>query len=140
MVMNGDLITDLDYSELVRVHEESDADLTISGYECEVPVSLGVLEMDDGGDIHGFKEKPTLRYWASMGVYIFSPTVWDKVPENTLYGFDNLMEEVLAGRLKARVHRFEGIWLDIGRPEDYERAATVFDENRDILLPAEERP
>jgi NDP-mannose synthase len=135
MVMNGDLLTDIDYSALVSHHLESKAALTIGVYHVSVPVSLGVLDIEDDGRISGFREKPTIKYWASMGVYVLSPVVWDLIPPGEYFGFDTLMEMVLGGELAARVFRFNGIWLDIGRPEDYQRAAEVFHANRHRLLP-----
>ncbi len=138
MVMNGDLLTDLDYTRLVAHHRSSGAALTIGSYCCKVPVSLGVLDLGPGDEITGFREKPTLDYWASMGVYVLEPEVWDLVPENQPFGFDRLMEVVLSGSIRANVFRFDGIWLDIGRPEDYQEAAEVFERERGRLLPDEE--
>jgi len=135
LVMNGDLLTSIDYADLYQHHLRSGAQLTVGVYECTVPVSLGVFELGPDNNITGFREKPSLHYWASMGVYVFSPEVWDIVPPNEYFGFDMLMEEVVRGALGARVYRFEGIWLDIGRPEDYERASEVFAQSRDELLP-----
>ncbi len=136
MVMNGDLLTDLDYTAFVEHHRRSGCQLTIGSYRCSVPVSLGVLDIDEGNRITGFREKPTLHYWASMGVYILEPEVWDLVPPDRQFGFDRLMEHVLAGAIEAGVYRFDGIWLDIGRPEDYAEAAETFERERTRLLPA----
>lgn len=135
MVMNGDLLTDIDYASLVEHHRASGAALTIGSYCCKVPVSLGVIDIDGRDAITGFREKPTLNYWASMGVYVLEPEVWDLIPENKPFGFDSLMDEVLRGSIRANVFRFDGIWLDIGRPEDYTEAAEVFERHRDRLLP-----
>lgn len=136
MVMNGDLLTDLDYRAFIEHHRRSGRQLTIGTYRCRVPVSLGVLDVDDGNRITGFREKPTLSYWASMGVYVLEPEVWDLIPPNRQFGFDLLMEQVLAGSIEAGVYRFDGIWLDIGRPEDYAEAAETFERERPRLLPA----
>lgn len=135
LVMNGDLLTSINYADLYQYHLRADAQLTVGVYQCTVPVSLGVLELGPDNTIRGFREKPSLHYWASTGVYVLSPEVWDIVPPNQCFGFDVLMEEVLRGVLRAQVYRFEGIWLDIGRPEDYERAAEVFEQSCDELLP-----
>lgn len=136
LVMNGDLLTDIDYAGFVEHHIASGCHLTIGSYRCRVPVSLGVIDIDDEDRIAGFREKPTLNYWASMGVYVLEPEVWDMVPEGRTFGFDSLMEHVLEGSIRAGVYRFDGIWLDIGRPEDYAEAAETFDRERARLLPA----
>jgi NDP-sugar pyrophosphorylase family protein len=137
LVMNGDLLTSVNYAELVKYHMASDAQLTIGVCSLPVSVSLGVLDIDPSNRITGFREKPTFRYWASMGVYVLSPAIWDLIPPNQVFGFDTLMDRVLAGMIQAQVYRFEGIWLDIGRPEDYEEAFKVLDANRGKLLPDE---
>ncbi len=137
LVMNGDLLTSINYAELVRRHNESKAQLTIGVCSMPIPVSLGVLDIDDSNNITGFREKPTFRYWASMGVYVISPSIWDLIPPSQVFGFDTLMERVLAGVVQAQVYRFDGIWLDIGRPEDYAEAAKVLENSRGQLLPDE---
>jgi NDP-sugar pyrophosphorylase family protein len=135
LVMNGDLLTDLDYTNLIEYHASADADLTISIYRCPVPVSLGVIDFDDEWQITGFREKPTLHYWASTGIYVLGPRVWDLIPPNEFFGFVALMDRVLGGALRAQAYRFDGLWMDIGRPEEYERAAEILEENRHRLLP-----
>lgn len=135
MVMNGDLLTSIHYDEMYAAHVASGAQLTVGVYNCKVPVSLGVLDIDQRAEIVGFREKPTLTFWASMGVYVLSPDVWDLVPADRYFGFDTLMDSVLRGELRARVHRFDGIWLDIGRPEDYANAVDVLEASRELLIP-----
>jgi NDP-mannose synthase len=98
-------------------------------------VSLGVIDFDDHCQIVGFREKPSLYFWGSMGIYVFSPALWDLIPAETDYGFDSLMADVLAHQRVARVFPWSGLWLDIGRPEDYEQAVTDFQRFRDRFLP-----
>jgi len=138
LVMNGDLLTSINYADLVRYHMQSSADLTIGVCSMPVPVSLGVLDIDANNQITGFREKPTFRYWASMGVYVAAPAVWDLIPPHQVFGFDTLMDRVLQGQVKAQVYRFDGIWLDIGRPEDYAEAGKVLEASRTALLPDED--
>ena len=135
LVMNGDLLTDLDFKRLYEHHLAGDALLTVAVHQGEVPVSLGVLEYDDTRQVTGFREKPTLRFWASMGIYVFSPALWDLIPSNTYYGFDTLMTDLLARKSVVRVFPWNGMWLDIGRSEDYSRAAEELERNLARLLP-----
>lgn len=135
IVMNGDLLTDLDYRALYDYHLESEALLTIAVYQGKVPVSLGVLEYNEERQVVGFREKPDLFFWASMGVYVFSPQLWDMIPSSGNYGFDDLMETMLDQNLKAQVYPWESLWLDIGRPEDYAQATETFYQHREQLLP-----
>lgn len=135
MVMNGDLLTDLDYRALYDYHLQGDAPLTIAVYRGRIPVSLGVLDYDEERRVTGFREKPDLYFWASMGIYVFSPELWDMVPSDVNYGFDSLMEEMLARGMTARVFPWHKLWLDIGRPEDYEKANDTFLEHKRAFLP-----
>jgi NDP-sugar pyrophosphorylase family protein len=139
IVMNGDLLTDIDYRVLYDYHLASDALLTVATYHGEIPVSLGVIEYDDQQRIIAFREKPRLHFWASMGVYVFSPELWEMIPPDIHYGFDDLMADMLANNLRAQVYPWDGRWLDIGRPEDYAKATDEFVAHREKFLP-EERP
>jgi NDP-sugar pyrophosphorylase family protein len=75
----------------------------------------------------GFKEKPTYKYEVSMGVYMVNKKVLDLIPEDTSYGFDNLMLEMIKSKLDIAVLPHKGYWLDIGRPDDYEQACNDYD-------------
>ena len=134
IVMNGDLLTDIDYRELYQSHESSDALLTVATYQNRIPVSLGVVEFDEVRRIVAFREKPVLDFWASMGIYVFEPKLWDMIPLSA-YGFDNLMADMLRQGQVVQAFPWRGKWLDIGRPEDYERASDEFEEHRDLFLP-----
>jgi NDP-sugar pyrophosphorylase family protein len=135
LVMNGDLLTDIDYAAFYRRHIESGSPLTVSVYNKVVPVSLGVIEYDDTQHIQAFHEKPTKVFPVSMGIYAMSPAMLEHIPADTHFGFDDLMDCVLRENLPARVDPFDGLWLDIGRHEDYEEATRVFEENRERFLP-----
>lgn len=138
LVMNGDILTDLDYRALYNYHLASDALLTVAVFRGNVPVSLGVIEYDDNLQVTSFKEKPCLKFWGSMGIYVFTPELWDMIPSETYYGFDTLMLEMLEQEgKKVKVFLWDGIWLDIGRHEDYERASHDFNANQDRLLPSQ---
>ena len=136
IVMNGDLLTDIDYRALYDYHQSHGNLVTVGVYRGEVPVSLGVIDFDDEKRIVGFREKPSLYFWASMGIYVFSPELWDLIPPDTVYGFDSLMADLLGQRRNAQVFPWSGLWLDIGRPEDYARATDEFQRYRERFLPA----
>ena len=134
IVMNGDLLTDLDYRAFYESHLSGTSDLTVAVYEESVSVSLGVIEFDLQNEIVGFREKPNLSFWASMGIYVFSPHLWDSVPSGKYDGFDTLMADMLRNGDRVKVYPWRGLWLDIGRPEDYERAAQTFEQYRARFL------
>ena len=135
LVMNGDLLTDIDYGHFLREHVESGAPMTVAVYNKQVPISLGVIEYDESYHITGFVEKPTKVFSVSMGVYAMSPEMLGHIPADTHFGFDDLMAGTQREGLAVRVAPFDGLWLDIGRHEDYEEATRVFEENRDRFLP-----
>jgi len=134
LVMNGDILTDLDYGALLDGHRESGAPLTVATYERSVKIDFGVLETD-GGRIVGFTEKPTLGYSVSMGVYALSRATLAVYPEGQPLGFDQLVLDLLAAGTPPGTFPFSGYWLDIGRPDDYDRANQEFDLIKDELLP-----
>ena len=139
LVMNGDLLTDFDYRELMDAHLEEGAHLSVGVYQKSVPISLGVFDLAQGNRIVGFREKPTIALPCSMGIYAFDPRLLELIPPIGNFGFDDLMNACLVRDIHVRAHVFDGIWLDIGRPEDYASATHLFHEYRSRLLP-EERP
>ena len=134
LVMNGDILTDLDYADLLRTHIGSTAPLTVATFQRTVKVDFGVLEVADGNVVR-FSEKPTLDYRVSMGVYALSARTIAAYPEGLAFGFDQLMLDLLEQGRRPASYDFDGYWLDIGRPEDYDEANRTFDTLKPILLP-----
>jgi NDP-sugar pyrophosphorylase family protein len=135
IVMNGDLLTDVNYRDLYDFHTKGTAALTVATYEKAVDVSLGVLEVDQSSRVVGFREKPTLMFTVSMGIYVLSPELLQVIPKGKHFGFDDLMYALLAAKAPIQCYRHGGLWLDIGRREDYDNATEVFEANRNRLLP-----
>jgi NDP-sugar pyrophosphorylase family protein len=134
LVMNGDILTDLDYAQLLESHRASKAPITVATYAREVKIDFGVLETADRSVI-GFTEKPTLSYTVSMGVYAISKATLRRYPAGQAFGFDDLMKDLLARGDAPFSFPFDGYWLDIGRPDDYDRANAEFERMRPQLLP-----
>ena len=134
MVMNGDILTDLSYSDFYEEHINNCNIFTISAHSREQRVDYGVLEMDANNHMSGFREKPSTEYLVSMGVYMANRRIMDFIPAGKSYGFDNLMLDLLAAGKPAAVRKFDGYWLDIGRPDDYVAAIEVFEKSRAIFL------
>jgi len=134
MVMNGDILTDLSYSEFYEDHVSNNNIFTISAHMREQKVDYGVLEMDANNHLSGFREKPSAEYLVSMGVYMASRRIMDFIPEGKSYGFDNLMLDLLAAGKPATVQKFDGYWLDIGRPDDYIQAIEEFEQMKPRFL------
>lgn len=134
LVLNGDILTDLPFAALLDAHAASDAPLTIAAYRRQVDVDFGVLEVE-AGRLVGFREKPSLHYQVSMGVYALSRATLASYPAGRPLGFDGLVLDLLAAGRQPAIYPFDGYWLDIGRPEDYDRANAEFAGLRSKLLP-----
>lgn len=134
LVMNGDILTDLDYAALLDDHVGARPALTVATCRREIAVDFGVLRVDQGRIIE-FTEKPVLSYEVSMGVYALSRSTLADYPPGEPLGFDQLVIDLLQNGRLPSVYPFDGYWLDIGRPEDYDRANAGFGEVRARLLP-----
>lgn len=133
LVMNGDILTDLDYAALLDGHRASGAPLTVATYGRQVKIDFGVLTTKESRVTH-FTEKPTIDYRVSMGVYGVAKSALAGYQPGTPLGFDELVLDLLAGDQAPGEFAFEGYWLDIGRPDDYDRANAEFQEIRPLLL------
>lgn len=122
LVMNGDVLTDLDFEIFYNEHIQKGSIFTVSAYERDHKVDYGVLEANEDNKLVAFREKPVLHYLVSMGVYMVNKKCMDVIPSDTFYGFDHLMLDLIKRKIPATVRPFNGYWLDIGRPEDYEQA------------------
>jgi NDP-mannose synthase len=132
LAMNGDILTDLDFGDLMAFHRAEGAALTIATYHRTHQVSLGVIEHTDGL-VHDYVEKPTMEYEVSMGIYAYAPRAIQHIPAG-YFDFPDLVKALLAAGETVRSYRFEGTWLDIGTPSDYELAVTQMDDNGAAVL------
>ena len=135
LVMNGDILTDLNYSDLIKIHTNNGALATIATYQRDVNIDFGVLENDKANKILSFHEKPTYHFNVSMGIYVFSKRILDFVPDSTPYGFDQLMHTLIEKQETVYTYPHTGYWLDIGRPDDYARSIEEFEEYKERFLP-----
>ena len=135
LVMNGDVLTDLDFAGFLDRHAGEQRLFTISASERVQTIDYGVLETSDSGILQGFREKPHLPYLVSMGVYAVSRRILEVIPPGRAYGLDHLMGDLLERGDRVHVDAHRGYWLDIGRGDDYAKAIEDFDNLRERLLP-----
>ncbi len=121
IVVNGDILTRLDFGAFRRAHAESGAALTIAGAPYAVEIPYGVIQAE-GGVLHSVVEKPTARYVIVAGVYALSTDVVSLVPADRRMDMPELIERVRAEGRVVRVHEIHDTWIDIGRMPDLERA------------------
>lgn len=134
LVLNGDIFTTINYAEVVKKHEENDAIASIMLYEVEDPSRYGTVELTKNNRVVKFVEKPTKREAPSRlinaGVYVLEPEILNYIPEGKRVSLEREVFPKLAAERKLYAYNFEGLWMDIGKHEDYLRA------NR-LLLDAE---
>jgi NDP-sugar pyrophosphorylase family protein len=130
LVMNGDLLTDLDFNALVAFHKEQKSILTIATHTRHVKIDLGVLEFNDNHQITGYIEKPQKSYHVSMGIYVYEAAVLNYIEPGKRLDFPDLVLKLLAHGEKVSAYQTDCQWLDIGRPDDYARAQELFSEKR----------
>lgn len=127
LVMNADILTDLNFTDLMAYHRATGGLATVAAYERQVKIDLGVIVKDGDGRIQDYVEKPTTRHLVSMGVYVFEPQVLAAIPPAGEYlDFPDLVKKLLAQGAPVHYFLFDGYWLDIGRHEDYARASEEF--------------
>ncbi len=123
LVMNGDILTDINYAGFYDLHIESGAIGTIATYQRDAKIDFGVLQYEGAQHrINGFVEKPVEHFNVSMGIYMLSREIMRYIPAGVPFGFDDLMLKLIAEQQDVRAYPFNGYWLDIGRPDDYDRA------------------
>jgi NDP-mannose synthase len=121
IVMNGDVLTTIDYRELLECHRQADAALTVAMHGKRVDVDLGVIETN-GGLVRSYIEKPTLRYQVSMGVYVYDARALRYITRGACQ-FPELVWRLLAAGERVAAWESDAEWFDIGTVGEYERAA-----------------
>lgn len=122
LMMNGDLLTDLAFDLMIAAHRAEGNAATVGLYNREVRVDFGVIERNASGAITGYVEKPTFQYVVSMGVYVLEPSVLRHVPAQGKFDLPDLVRALVSVGERVGGYVHDGYWLDIGRPEDYQRA------------------
>jgi len=128
LVMNGDVLSNLNYSDLVKFHHEQNAIATIAMYDKEVKIDLGIIKTNESHDIYDYVEKPTLSYQVSMGIYVFDKSVMKYITKGHYFDLPDLIHTLIKAKEKIVGYNFKGYWRDIGRREDYEQAVEEFEQ------------
>jgi mannose-1-phosphate guanylyltransferase len=123
LVLNGDLITEMNYKELLKRHLESQAVATIALHEADDPSRYGVAEIADDDRISRFVEKPPKGTEPSKlinaGVYVLSPKIFEYIPGGRAVSMEREVFPKLAEQGALFGHKVGGLWIDIGKPEEY---------------------
>lgn len=136
LVMNGDVLTNLDFSALMADHFGSGAGATVATFERSFRVEFGVMQVSASGDVERYVEKPETRHRVGMGVYVLKrEAVADLLIPGRRMEMPELLQALIAAQRPVRSYSHDGLWLDIGRPEDYASAQALVAENPSVLLP-----
>ncbi|WP_456452325.1 nucleotidyltransferase family protein [Hydrogenimonas sp.] len=120
-VMNGDLLTSVNFENMLQYHIQNEAKASMCVREYDLQVPYGVVHIEKGM-IRAIEEKPVHRFFVSAGIYMLDPSCLDLIPKGEYYDMPSLFEELIARDEKAVSFPLREYWLDIGRMEEYERA------------------
>ena len=132
LIMNGDVLTNLNFSNFYNDHIKRKSNFTIGAYKRLDKVDYGVLHKNEQSKLIIFEEKPIKEYLVSMGIYMMNKSNFEFIPKDTFFGFDHLMNTLIVKNMLPYIYEFDGYWLDIGRPDDYEKAISDY-ENKSFL-------
>lgn len=124
-VMNGDLLTSINFEHMMEYHLSNKSMATMGVREYDFQVPYGVVNVDDG-NILSIEEKPVHKFFVSAGVYVLSNKVLDFIPDDEFYDMPTLFEKVIEEKLKSISFPIHEYWLDIGRIEEFEKANDEF--------------
>lgn len=135
LVMNGDILTTINYLKLFKYHQDNGAALTIATTEKKIQIDLGVPIIDDNNSILGYDEKPVKVYHTSTGIYVYEPRALNYIKPNTYLDFPTLVLKLVEAGEKVISCPTQDFWLDMGNKDDYEKAVREFEKDKSAFLP-----
>ncbi|RJP75597.1 MAG: CBS domain-containing protein [Desulfobacteraceae bacterium] len=121
LVINGDIMTNVDFRAMLDYHREHKADLTVGARAYDVSIPYGVIECD-GVIIKTIREKPTQKFLVNAGIYLLSPVVYNHIPKDEHYDMTDLIEKLISKKYRVITFPIMEYWIDIGRHADYDKA------------------
>ncbi len=136
LVINGDILTSLDYRAMFDFHCKNSSALTVAVGMKEVCISLGILTLDGQDRVTGIEEKPTYRFNDNMGIYVYNRSTVSFLPRNQRTDLNVLMETLIGKNLPVFGYRSQDpyYWIDIGQHAEYEKANAEFEKYREVFL------
>lgn len=121
LVMNSDLFTNINYEDFYLHFKEHNAEMSVAAVPYTVSVPYGIFDLN-GRDIKGLIEKPTYNYYANAGIYLIKRSAFDEIPDDTFFNATDLIEKLIAEGKKVIRFPLNGIWIDIGNKDEYEKS------------------
>ena len=141
LVLNGDILTTLDFGAMYGFHKSSGAKATIAAFPRKVRIDFGVLDFAQAPHVlSGYREKPEFSFEVSMGLYVLDPVAWDYITPGQPLPMPDLLETMRQDGLPVHAFRQDCEWLDIGRHDDYAAANEIFQNRRNAFLGDSEVP
>lgn len=122
LVINGDILTSIDFRAMLEFHREHAADMTVAVQQHETQIPFGVITTE-GIDAVRIVEKPSLRHFVSAGIYLIQPAVCGMVPQDTAFDMPDLITKLIDAQKRVICFPVREYWLDVGQAKQYERAA-----------------
>jgi NDP-sugar pyrophosphorylase family protein len=125
VVINGDILTSIDFNKLYDYARNKNELLTLAIKKEILPFAFGNISFNEDY-VTNVEEKPDIVTYILAGIYVMKPEIIDIIPENTYYGIDTLIKDMLKAKMKIVKYEMEEYWLDIGRLNDYEEAQNIY--------------
>lgn len=122
VVMNGDILTKIDFCRLLNFHESHESSITMAVKDCVLTVPYGVVVIDEHGVVNTFQEKPSHRFFINAGIYVLAPGVLRHVPKDQYFDMPGLIDAAKRHNMKTSAFPIHEYWMDIGLPKDFEQA------------------
>ena len=133
-VMNGDILSTIDFGAMMAHHRSIDAALTVGVVSTNVQIQLGVLTLDGADRITGYDEKPTKSYAASMGIYVYGPAAKARIAPGAYLDAPSLVLQLIEAGETVSGFTDPCEWIDIGNVGEYERAQGEFESDPEKFL------
>lgn len=121
LVMNSDLFTNINYEDFFLHFKEHDAEMSVAAVPYTVSVPYGIFDLN-GREIQGLIEKPTYNYYANAGIYLIKKSALEEIPDDTFFNATDLIEKLIFENKKVIRFPLNGTWIDIGNPQEYQKA------------------
>ena len=130
IVMNGDLLTQVDFKQLLNFHAEYNSQATMCVREYDMQVPFGVVTVQDSR-IKAIDEKPTQKFFVNAGIYVLNAATIDLIPDEQSFDMTTLFEGAISAGMRTAVFPIHEYWMDVGQPEDFRNANLEFNEHFD---------
>ncbi len=129
-VINGDVLTALNFEDLMTFHISSSASATMCVREYEMEVPYGVINTDLNNNILDLQEKPINKFLVNSGVYVLNPSVLSNIPSNEYFDMPTLFQKLIVKELPVKTYQISDYWIDVGSIDDFQSANARINSNK----------